>query len=224
MRRPILIAALLTSLAFSASAETPNLSQDPMGEPGAAAQLVLAQRTYNIALKSGDPVLLITAIRLAREVALRPPTGWTRSTESDATAAQGEEIRANDPAGARAIAIAQGLAGDDPALQDLVYDLDAQLPHGRRPVAINATGVLEGGQTDSWRMVLAGETPAEIGLIGGAAPLGLRIRDEADSLVCALPPATDSLLCRFTPADNGFFTVEVMNPGAASTGYRLVGN
>lgn len=224
MRRPILTAALLNALAFSAGAETSNLSANPAGEPGAAAQLVLAQRSYAAALQSGDPLLLITAIRLAREVVLRPPTGWTRTGESKPTTAKDEGDLANDPAGARAVAIAQGLAGDDPALQDLVYDLDAQLPHGRRPVAISVVGSLAGGQREAWRMVLPGETPAEIGLISGGAPLGLRIRDEADDLVCAFPPAADPVLCRFTPARNGFFTVEVMNAGATGSSYRLVGN
>lgn len=224
MRRPILTATLLTVLALPARAEPPNLSANPEGEPGAAAQLVLAQRTYQAALKSGDPVLLVTAIRLAREVVLRPPTGWTRMTEGEPPLPDDEDALANDPAGPKAIAIAQSLAGEDPALQDLVYDLDAQVPHGRRPVAIIATSTLAGGQTDSWRIVLAGETPAEIGLLGEGVPIGLHIRDEAGTLVCAYPAATGPVLCRFTPAANGFFTVEVTNAGSDAASYRLVGN
>lgn len=222
MRRSILTAALPIALALTAHAEAPNLSTNPTGEPGAAAQLILAQRTYTAAMQSGDPLLLITAIRLAREVALRPPTGWTRASDSDGPVAEVDGM--DDPAGPRAIEIAQGLAGDDPALQDLVYDLDAQLPHGRRPVAINATGALEAGQAETWRMVLPGEITAEVGLIGGEEPLGLRIHDETDALICALPPTTEPALCRFTPAGNGFFLVEVTNAGSARTSYRLVGN
>ncbi|HLQ19776.1 MAG TPA: hypothetical protein VK146_12440 [Tabrizicola sp.] len=225
MRLEIVI-VLLAALALPARAEVPNLSSTPAGEPGAAAQLVLAQRTYTAALQSGDPVVLVAAIRLARGVTLRPPTGWTRTSSGEDVAAKPEEQDGSeDPAGPRAIMIAQALAGEDPDLQDLVYDLDAQLPHGRRPVAVNATAVLEGGQVDRWRVVLAGETPAEIGLIGGtSAPLALIIRDEADVPVCALAPGTDPVLCQFTPAQNGFFTVEVANTGTAATGYRLVGN
>ncbi len=224
MRRPILTAALLIELALPARAEMPNLSANPVGEPGAAAQLVLAQRTYLAALQSGDPVLLVTAIRLAREVVLRPPTGWTRTTDGESPVAEGQDTLSSDPAGARAIAIAQGLAGDDPALQDLVYDLDAQMPHGRRPVAITASGTLEGGQTDSWRIILAGETPAEIGVLSEGSPLKLQVRDEADTVVCTYPPTTEPALCRFTPAANGFFTVEVTNAGPGTGSYRLVGN
>lgn len=225
MRAPIPTAALLIALTLPAGAE-PNLSANPSGPPGAAGQLVLAQYAYEEALQGGDPLLLITAIRLAREVTLRPPTAWTKTTEGEPAPDQPDgKSAAPDPAGPEAIAIAQGLAGDDPALQDLVYDLDAQLPQGRHPTAVAATGTLDGGQTDSWRMVLAGETSAEIGLIGdGDTPLGLAVTDETGALVCALPPATAPALCRFTPARNGFFAVRVSNPGSARNSYRLVGN
>lgn len=226
MRSPIPIAALLVALTLPAKAEGPNLSQTPAGRQGAAAQLVLAQQAYETALGIGDPVLLITAIRLARGITLRPAAGWTRSTEGDPDPDQPEgRTTAPDPAGPEAIAIAQGLAGDDPDLQDLVYDLDAQLPHGRRPTAVNALATLDGGQADSWRLVLAGETLAEIGLIGdGDTTLGLAVTDETGAVVCALPPTTDPALCRFTPARNGFFTVQVRNPGKTRNSYRLVGN
>lgn len=218
--------ALLIALTLPALAEAPNLTQGQIGEPGAAAHLILAQRTYEAALSSGDPVLLITAIRMAREVTLRPPAAWTRTTKGEPSPDQPEgRTAAPDPAGAEAIAIAQGLAGDDPDLQDMVYELNAQLPHGRRPTAITAQATLDGGQSDSWRLVLAGQTTAEIGLIGdGDSGLGLIIADETGIVVCAVPPGMAPALCRFTPARNGFFTVLVRNPGAMRNSYRLVGN
>lgn len=218
--------AFLFLLTLPALAEAPNLASAQAKVPGAASQLILAQRTYERALTTGDPVLLIAAIRLARTVTQRPPAAWTRTTAGEpATDQNGSKAAVPDPAGAEAIAIAQGLAGEDPDLQDLVYDLDAQLPHGRRPTAIVAHAALHGGQVDSWRLVLAGQTNAEIGLIGdGDSGLGLTITDEDGVVICTLPPATSPMLCRFTPARNGFFTVEVRNPGTGRTTYRLVGN
>lgn len=226
MRLPFLPAALLLALASTAGAEDPNLSPGQAGEAGAVARLILAQRSYEVALSSGDPVVLISAIRLARDVTLRAPPAWTKTTEGEpASGAPDGKAAPPDPAGPEAIAIAQGLAGEDPDLQDLVYDLDAQLPHGRRPTAINATATLDPGQTDSWTLVLAGEAAAEIGLIGdGDTDLALTIADETGALVCALPAAKGPALCRFTPARNGFFTVRVGNPGPVRNSYRLVGN
>ncbi len=224
--RPLLPAALLLALTHAGQAETPNLSPNQMGESGAAARLILAQQAYERALSGGDPVVLITAIRLARDVTLRGPAGWTKSTEGDPAPDAPEGTRAApDPAGPEAIGIAQGLAGDDPDLQDLVYDLDAQLPHGRLPTAINATATLDPGQTDSWTLVLAGEAGAEIGLIGdGDTALSLTVQDEGGTVICAFPAAQAPALCRFTPARNGFFTVRIGNPGPARNSYRLVGN
>lgn len=230
MRLPVFPVALLLALASTAGAEVPNLSLDqtggPSGATGAAARLILAQRSFELALSSGDPLVLISAIRMARDVTLRAPAAWTKTTEGDPGPDSPEgRTAAPDPAGPEAIAIARGLAGEDPDLQDLVYDLDAQLPHGRRPTAINATATLDPGQTDSWTLVLAGEVAAEIGLIGdGDTNLGLTIADESGALVCALPAAKAPALCRFTPARNGFFTIEVRNPGPARNSYRLVGN
>lgn len=223
MYRTALILALSLTPAW---AEAPNLSASPTGGPGAASRLVLAQRAYLQAMTGGDTVLLLAAIRLARSVTPRAPTGWERTTSGEAPADQPQgRASAPDPGGQEAIAIAQGLAGEDPDLQDLVYELDAKLPHGRLETATVANAELGGGQTDSWRMPLFGEVPAEIGLIGdGDTSLGLRVTDEAGTVLCAASPGLDPALCRFTPARNGFFTVEVTNPGEVRNSYRVIGN
>lgn len=224
--RTLALLALLIVHAASARAEEPNLALASGNDPGAAAQLVLAHQAYQAALKSGDPVLLIAAIRLARTIKLRPPTGWTKTTAGDPLPDTPDgRLAAPDPSGPQALAIAQGLAGDDPDLQDLVYDLDAQLPHGRLPTAIDAAGSVDAGQTDVWRLVLAGQVTAELGLIGdGDTALGLTVRDSGGAVVCTLPAVTAPALCRFTPARNGFFTVEIGNRGQVRNSYRLIGN
>lgn len=218
----LLLAAQLLAPASPARAEAPNLSEDPTGTPGPVARLVLAQRTYQAALAQGDAVLLLAAIRLARSVASRRPTSWVKTppetTDPDVDTAQ-------DPAGPEALAILQGLASENPDLQDLVYDLDAQRPHDPQGTVAEARAALDGGQGDSWRMPLFGELPAEIALIGGeGSALSLTVADEGGTVVCALPPGTKAGLCGFTPARNGFFTVEVRNEGPDRTSYRLIGN
>lgn len=228
MPRPFpALLALLAALALPALAQDgPNLSASPRGSPGSAAQLILAQRTYAAAIASGDVLQLLTAIHLARAVTLRPAPGWTRTTtgEGGKDAPPGA-TQAPDPAGPTALTIARNLAGDDPDLQDLVWDLDAQLPGTRALTAVEMRADLAPGQGDDWRLPLFGEVPAEIGLIGdGDGPLSLTIRDEGGATVCARPASTDPALCRLTPARNGFFTVSIANPGAMVNSYRLIGN
>ena len=216
--------ALILALGLSpALAEEANLSPQPETVPGAASQMVLAQRLFLTATASGDPVLLLAAIRLARGVALRPAPGWERTTTSE-----GEPLTTGgppDPGSAAALAMLQGLAVDDLDLQDLVYDLDAQVPQGRLPVATVARSDLGGGGRDDWRLPLSGSVAAEIALIGdGGTALGMSVTDETGVVVCARPAMTDPALCRFTPARNGFFTIRVSNAGTGWNSYLLIGN
>lgn len=222
-RRAAVIPLILVLAMTEAHAEEANLSAHPEAEPGAASQLVLAQRLFRQASESGDPVLLLAAIRLARSVTLRPAPGWekTAADEAEPSASNGPP----DPAGPDALAMLQGLAVDDPDLQDLVYDLDAQVPQGRLPVATVARSDLNGGATQEWRLPLSGSVAAEIALIGaGNTALGLSVTDDTGAEICSRPPALDPALCRFTPARNGFFTVQVVNAGAEGNSYKLVGN
>ena len=100
--------ALILALGLSpALAEEANLSPQPETVPGAASQMVLAQRLFLKATASGDPVLLLAAIRLARGVALRPAPGWERTTTSE-----GEPLMTGgppDPGSAAALGMLQGL-------------------------------------------------------------------------------------------------------------------
>lgn len=228
MRFAVLILASCLSVPFPdcgiARAETANLTPSLSGSPGAASRLVLAQRTYKAAVRTGDAVLLLAAIRLARGVTLRPTTQWTRTATGEAPADLpiGRAAPA-DPAAPETIAIVQDLAAEDPALRDLVYDLDAQLPHGRASIAVEARAELSADRTDTWRIAFSGDVPVELGLIGdGDGPLGMTVTDETGAVVCAHPPDPDPGLCRFTPARNGFFLVTLTGHGPVQTAYRLI--
>lgn len=217
---------ILALAALPALAETPNLSRNATGESGSAARLILAQRAYQAALREGEVLALLSAISLARGISQRPATGWTRTTEGKTPAdpPQGAPA-APDPGGEAAMTVARNLAGEDPNLQDLVYALDAQVPHGRIPTAVVAPADLPPGQTDIWTLPLFGEVAAEIGLIGdGDGPLSLTVTDETGATLCARPASAGPMLCSLTPARNGFFTVTIRNSGATVNSYRLIGN
>lgn len=217
---------LVALIAVPALADTPNLSASASGGPGPVARLAVAYRLQDQAMRSGDMMMLLTAIRLARGVTLRPASGWSKETSEPVPpdAPQGSPA-APDPAGPVALALAQGMAGEDPALQDLAYDLDAQLPGGRTATAAGVTSDLAGGGADIWRLAFFGESPAELALIGdGDGPLDLTVADEAGNPVCADLSPRAVKICAFTPARNGFFTVTIANRGKMVSSYRLIGN
>ena len=224
--RSLLIPFALAAAPAPARADEANLSKAANDSLGAVSRLIVAQRGYEMALKSGDAILLLVSIRLARGVVLRSPVAWDRQTEGEAPADQPKgKDAAPDPASSAALVIVQNFAGDDPDLQDQVYDLDAQLPQSRKETAVEIAADLGVGQVDHWRLPLFGEVPAEIGLIGdGDGPLSLTITDEGGATACALPASFEPGLCRFIPARNGFFTVTVRNGGASESHYRLLGN
>jgi hypothetical protein len=218
--------ALLFGLAMPVFAQEPNLSATQRTGTGSAAQLIEAQRSYLAAIASADVRPLLSAIRLARAVTVRPAPGWERTTTGPAAqdAAPGRPA-APDPAGEAALTIARNLAGDDPELQDLVWDLDAQLPGQHSLAAVEVRADIAPGQTDDWRLPLFGEVAAELGLIGdGDGPLELTVRDEGGVTVCDRAATTEPVLCQLTPARNGFFTVSIVNSGASVNSYRLIGN
>lgn len=223
MTRLSLIAALIASPTL---AEAPNLSANPHGAPGPAATLAMAYKLYATALRDSDTTTLLTAIRLARSVTERPAAGWKKETTGTAIPDQptGASAAAN-PAGDQAIVLARALAGEDPALQDLVYDLDAQLPRGRIEAAAAATSDLSAGQTDVWQIAFFGESYAEIALLGdGDSNLDLVVTDAEGKLICADLSASDQVFCDFVPARNGFFTISVANTGTAVNSYKLLTN
>jgi hypothetical protein len=223
---PRFLLLLLAVVALPVLAQEPNLSAAPEGEPGSAAQLVIAQRTYLSAIASGEIRPLLTAIQLARGITLRPATGWERTVVGAPPAEPSSDSPPPpDPASEAALTIARNLAGDDPDLQDLVWDLDAQLPGQPSLIAVEVRAEVAPGQTDEWRLPLFGEVSAEIGLIGnGGGTLGMTVRDGGGATICAFSASSQPVLCRLTPARNGFFTVEIRNYGETANSYRLLGN
>ena len=106
MLSPALIFLSLIPLANAARADEANLSHTVDGAPGAVSHLITAQRGYEMALKSGDPILLLAAVRLARGVILRKPTSWQKVTEGEASADQPKgKDGAPDPASSTAVEI-----------------------------------------------------------------------------------------------------------------------
>ncbi len=232
MPRPI--AALLTALcmALPAGAEDrgPNQSKAAPATPGPVRTLVLAWDLYAEGLRREDPLLLLTAVRLARASDLRAATGWiTEAAPAKAPPADGSPDAGlpRDPASPKALALAVIMAEGDPALADLAADAEADLARGRLGEGSlpTVTGTVAAGGTDSYRIVFNGELPAEVGLVGdGSGNLDLTVTDENGHLICQDSGPSDRAFCGFTPLWNGWFDVAVANRSATENTYRLSTN
>lgn len=226
MRRAALAALFL--LASPAAAENgPDLAPAPeAASPGPVRQLVLAQDLYDLGLAQEDAVMLLAAIRLARQAELRPATGWTHegagSPAGEAPAAPGLP---RDPASPAALALAVMMAEGSPALADVAADAEARLNReGPGRGHVSAAGMtLPGGKDDRWRIAFNGGLPAEIALMAEDGPLGLTVTGDGGAVICDEPPGPRAF-CAFTPARNGFFTVTVTSRAGAGTRYRLITN
>lgn len=227
MRRAALAALLLAALPAAAE-EGPNLAPAvEAAAPGPVRQLVLAQDLYDLGLAREDAVMLLAAIRLARQAPPRPATGWAHegagSPAGDIAAAPGLP---RDPASPEALALAVMMAEGSPALADVAADVEAALNRaepGRGHVS-TAAMVLPGGKADSWRIAFNGGLPAEVALMAeDGGPLDLTVTDEGGAAICDEPPG-DRAFCAFTPSRNGFFTVTVTNGAGGDTRYRLITN
>jgi hypothetical protein len=220
--RPLAPLALCLALAAAAVAEAPqgpNLAPSDPAPPGVVRRALMAEALYALGVRQDDPLAVLTAVRLARGIALRAATGWQPA--SDPAAADPATL-AGAASTARALALAVLMAEGVPGLEDIAADLQAgqgrDRPHGRLNVR---PGTLDGGQSDIWRIPFNGLLPAELGLTAEGAPLILTVTDETGAQVCrAAAPA----LCAFTPAWNGWFTATLSNPGPDPARYRLMTN
>lgn len=226
------LAAFLITLALPALAEGgPNIAPAPdqpaPDQPGAVRALSLARQLYALGLAREDPVILLTAIKLAHSADLRAATGWQKSGDGtaplDAAAPTGLP---RDPASPAALALAMIMAEGDPALADLAADIEAGLARG--PAALGhvsmAGSALPASATDSWRIPFFGQSRAELAVLGdGSGNLDLRVTDETGAVACLETGPEDQAYCAFTPAWNGYFTITVTNRTAANT-YALMTN
>ena len=219
--RPLAPLALCLALAAAATAEAPqgpNLAAADPAPPGVVRRALMAEALYALGVRQDDPLAVLTAVRLARGIALRAATGWQPAEDTAADPATLAGTAATEPALALAVLMAEGV----PGLEDIAADLQAGQGRDRPQGRLNVRpGTLEGGQSVSWRIPFNGLLPAELGLATDGAPLILTVTDETGAQVCR---ATAPAFCGFTPAWNGWFTATLSNPGPDPARFRLMTN
>lgn len=213
---------LLACLAASPAGAEANRGPDAGGPPGPVAAYVAAARLLARGLADEDAVSVLAAVRLARAVHLRPASGWSADPPALPPAAT-EAGLPRDPGSEEAGKMLDLMVEGD---EDLYLASEELLADGPTPRGGSGQrAALAAGGSVVWTLPFYGQSPAEIGLLGlSGAALELRVRDAEGAEICAPAPADPATLCAFTPARNGWFQIEIANPGAAAAGYLLLTN
>ena len=186
-------------------------------EPTPVQVAALSARAYAQGLESADPLLLITAARLRKSLALvagdRAPVDGQGGGETPLT---WQEM----------LASAEALAGADAVLIGLIADVRAETTKGVAIGPIYNIGALANGDSDTYPMIeFRGGEYAEVYVEARSATnLNLTVRDSEGRLVCSDADISHIAYCGWTPASGGAFTLIVENKGPTSAPYALMTN
>jgi hypothetical protein len=206
MRR-ILFATALAALVSPALAETQS--------PVKVAEL--SARLYAMGLDRGDPLLILSAARLRKTLALEA----TDRAAIDGTAGTGAPLSWEEM-----LASAETLAGDDDILLGLIDDARVEGNKGVSSGPVYNIGSLTDGDDDTYPPIeFRGGEYAEVYVEAkDATNLNLTVYDDKGRLVCSDTDISHIAYCGWTPAEPGTFTLKVDNKGPASAAYALMTN
>jgi len=206
MRR-ILLAAALAALVSPAVAETQS--------PVKVAEL--SARLYAMGLDQGDPLLILSAARLRKTLALEA----TDRAAVDGTAGTGAPMSWEEM-----LASAETLAGDDDMLLGMIDDARVEGSKGVSSGPVYNIGSLTDGDDDTYPPIeFRGGEYAEVYVEAkDATNLNLTVYDDKGRLVCSDTDISHIAYCGWTPAEAGTFTLKVENKGPASAAYALMTN
>jgi hypothetical protein len=206
MRR-ILLATALAALVSPAVAETQS--------PVKVAEL--SARLYAMGLDQGDPLLILSAARLRKTLALVA----TDRAAVDGTAGTGEPLSWEEM-----LASAETLAGDDDMLLGMIDDARVEGSKGVSSGPVYNIGSLTDGDDDTYPPIeFRGGEYAEVYVEAkDATNLNLTVFDDKGRLVCSDTDISHIAYCGWSPAEAGTFTLMVENKGPASAAYALMTN
>ncbi len=206
MRR-ILLATALAALVSPAVAETQS--------PVKVAEL--SARLYALGLDQGDPLLILSAARLRKTLAL---------VATDRAAVEGIAGTGAPLSWEEMLASAESLAGDDDVLLGLIDDARVEGSKGVSSGPVYNIGSLTDGDDDTYPPIeFRGGEYAEVYVEAkDATNLNLTVYDDKGRLVCSDTDISHIAYCGWTPAEAGTFTLKVENKGPASAAYALMTN
>lgn len=203
--KALCLSALLATTSAQAQAQTSPLNT-----------FRLSGELFAIAQAETDPLLMISAAKLRKSVALsasdRAPVGGSSG---------GEIVTWQDM-----LDTAAALAGDDDLMSGLIEDIRVEMTKGVADGPVYSVVTIGANGTDQYESLpFTGGAYAEVYVEGkGNTDLNLYIYDAQGRLVCSDTDVSDIAYCGWRPATTSGFHVEVRNKGAAENQYALITN
>lgn len=206
MRR-LLLASALVCLALPA-----------LAEPGTPVRLAeLSARLYATGIVQGDPLLVLSAARLRKEIAPEPvERAAIGGTVGEDALLTWQEM----------LASAETLAGEDADLLGLIADARDETTKGVASGPVYNIGTLASGGADTYPPIefRAGEYAEVYVEAKVTADLNLTVLDAEGRLVCSDTDISSIAYCGWTPVEAGSFTLRIDNKGPVSASYALMTN
>lgn len=195
-------------------------------QAGSLKQLTLAQDLYAYGLAAEDPVLILSAAKIANAVHIKEVD---RATETRPTDTPGTDDSAPALPGMVSAAdmfeLAYELASGDDDLQMRIEDAAAEGSRGQVGGATRSLNRLQSGYVDMVRVDYEGGKLAELAILGNdGANLDLRVTDAKGNTICAEQGTSDKLYCAWTPATDGSFFAEIENVSPKRNSYYVLTN
>lgn len=206
MRR-LLLASAFATLALPA-----------LAEPSSPLRLAeLSARLYATGVDLGDPLLVISAARIRKQIA---PEATDRAA-IDGTPGEGAPLSWEEM-----LASAEALAGDDATLLGLIGDARDEATKGVASGPVYNIGSLANGDGDTYPPITfrAGEYAEVYVEAKDATDLNLTVHDAQGRLVCSDTDISHIAYCGWTPAEAGDFTLKIENKGPVAASYALMTN
>lgn len=208
MFRPLSLVACLMLAPLCAHAEGPSPVQ----------VAALSARLFDVGTAQADPVLMLAAARLRKQI--NPSEDATRQAEGGAPATDAP-LSWQEMADA-----AEVLAEGDEALLGLIDDLRAETTKGVVSGPVYNIGSIPAGKTDIYaRVDFKGGEYAEVYIEAKTSvDLNLTITDAQGRLVCADTDPSHIAYCGWRPDATGAFNLKVENRSGQATRYALMTN
>ena len=214
MRAPHRLATAALCLMLAAA---PAAAEAPTPVQAAA----LSARLHAVGLAQADPVLVLAAARLRKQIT---PEADPARRADDAEPAAADP---GDPLTWEAMAAdAERLAEGDAAILGLIEDLRAETTKGVVSGPVYNIGSLSARKTDTYaRIDFRGGEYAEVYVEAkSTVDVNLTVLDAQGRLVCADTDPSHIAYCGWRPSETGAFTLQVENRGGRATGYALMTN
>lgn len=178
----------------------------------------LSARLFDVAQAQADPLLMLAAARLRKQIA--PAEDSARLAE-EGSRGDAAPLGWEDMAAAAA-----ELAHDDDTILGLIDDLHAETTKGVVSGPVYNIASLGPRKTDTYaRIDFKGGEYAEVYVEArSTVEMNLTVTDARGRLVCADTDGSHIAYCGWRPDATGAFTLKVENRGNAPTGYALMTN